>query len=89
MKKNLLSEEQVKKIALAAKLDFDNDSLKKIIAELDETVTYIKVLDELDLKNTEATSQVTGLKNISDEDEIRESTKTYNNYFKVEAVLNE
>lgn len=67
--------------------------------QLEETITYIEELREVDTKNVEPTSQVTGLENVTRSDETKpslsqdealsNSKSTHNGLFKVKGIFNE
>ncbi len=88
----------VNHVAKLANLTLSDDEKKKFEAQLEETVEYIKGLDEVDTNGVEPTSQVTGLENVTREDEIKPSLtqaqalsnakSTYNGFFKVKGILN-
>lgn len=74
MKKNLkLSEEKVKHVAKLAKLELSNEEVKKFQQQLQETLDYVEILNELETSGVESTSQVTGLENVFREDEPGQS----------------
>lgn len=87
----------VKHIAKLANLPLKDEEIKKLESQLGETLDYIEQLNEVDTKNIEPTSQVTGLENITREDEASESlsqdeavsntTEKHNGLFKVKAIL--
>lgn len=89
----------VKHIAKLANLPLKNTETEKFEKQLEETAEYVSELNSIETKNTESTSQVTGLENITREDvakpsltqkEALSNTKsTINGFFKVDAVLNE
>lgn len=87
MKKTKLTSEEVKHIARLASLNLSEEEVKKYQKELSETLDYIENLNEVDTKNTEPTSQVTGLKNVTREDESEPSLQTHNNFFKIKAIM--
>ena len=88
-------------IAKLANLKLKNSEIKKFESQLSEILSYIEKLKEADTKNVEETSQVTGLENVTREDEI-DSSKTltqeeallnakskYNGFFKAKVIFNE
>ena len=89
----------IKHIAKLANLPLKDSELVKLEKQLEETLKYVSNLDEVDTKNVEPTSQVTGLENVLREDEVRPSLtqeealrnakSTYNGLFKTEAVFSE
>lgn len=66
----MLSDEQVRHIAKLARIDLTNAEVKKFGKQLFKVFTYMDILNEVDTKNVEPTSQVTGLENIMEKDEI-------------------
>ena len=87
----------VQKVAKLANLTITKDEEEKLEKQLSDVLEYIGVLDEVDTKDIQPTSQVTGLENVTQEDIARESlpqeaalanTKYgYNGSFKVKAIL--
>lgn len=87
----------IKHIARLANLPLKNDEIKQLDSQLTETLEYIDQLNEVDTKETEPTSQVTGLENITREDIAKESLtqeqalsntdETHNGLFKVKGIL--
>ncbi len=84
-------------IAKLANLSLNGEELKKFEAQLSSILDYIKKLNEVDTENIKETSQVTGLENVTREDETKPSlsqeealsnTKNVQNgLFKVKAVF--
>ncbi len=87
----------VKKVAKLANLELKPEDEKKFEDQLNEIVAYVEKLKEVDTKNVEITSQVTGLENITREDtpspsltqeEVLSGTNSkHNGLFKVGAIL--
>lgn len=85
-------------VAKLANLTLSDEEKIKFEKQLDETVEYIEGLSEVDTTNIEPTSQVTGLENITREDEItpslsqeealKNAKSTHNGFFKVKGILN-
>ncbi|MBI4098154.1 MAG: Asp-tRNA(Asn)/Glu-tRNA(Gln) amidotransferase subunit GatC [Candidatus Levybacteria bacterium] len=85
-------------VAKLANLPLSEEEKKKFEKQLEETITYIESLNEVDTKGIEPTSQVTGLENVTREDEVRPSLSqedalknaksTHNGFFKVRGILN-
>lgn len=94
-----LSKSQVKHIAKLANLHLTEKEGRKFQKQLSETLDYIKILDELDTKNVEPTSQVTGKVNQFREDKVEKSfsqkealsnaKKTYKGHFVAPYVFGE
>ncbi|MBA4336648.1 Asp-tRNA(Asn)/Glu-tRNA(Gln) amidotransferase GatCAB subunit C [bacterium] len=69
----MLSEDDVKHIAKLARLKLSDEEIKKFSGQLSGIFKYVEQLDEVNTDGLEETSQVTGLKNVTQADEI--STK--------------
>jgi len=86
-------------IAKLANLEIKEEELKKFQKQLSSILQYVSKLKEVDTKNIETTSQVTGLENVTREDEAKPSlsqeqalsnTKSkHNGFFRIKAVLEE
>jgi len=97
-KKIILNIENVKKVAKLANLTISDGEADILRGQLSAVVDYVDQLSEIDTKDIEPTSQVTGLENVLREDEVDESltqddalsgTENKNqDYFKVKAVFN-
>jgi aspartyl-tRNA(Asn)/glutamyl-tRNA(Gln) amidotransferase subunit C len=84
-------------VALLANLTLSDEEKTKLEKQLEETVEYVKRLEEVDTANVEPTSQVTGLENVTREDEVRASLSqaealqnaksTHKGFFKVKGIL--
>lgn len=89
----------VSHVAKLANLPLKKEEEKKFEKQLSDILTYVEKLKEVDTKNVETTSQVTGLENITREDittpslsqeETLSNTKSqHNGLFKVKAILTE
>ena len=87
----------VKKVAKLANLTIDPKDEPKFEKQLTEILGYIEKLKEVDTEGVEITSQVTGLENVTREDNSAESLtqeealsgskSTQNGMFKVKAIL--
>lgn len=87
----------VSHVAKLANLPISPAEKEKFEKQLDETIEYIKGLDEVDTKKIEPTSQVIGLENITRDDvskpsltqeEVLSNTNSkHNGFFKVDQVL--
>lgn len=66
----MISEDQVKHIAKLARLKLTDDEIKTFSGQLSEIFQYVEVLKKADTSKVEETSQVTGLQNVSQKDEI-------------------
>lgn len=88
---------QVKKVGILSNLPLTPNQEEKLAEELSETLEYVEQLESVDTKGVEPTSQVTGLENITREDEVGESLtqkqalqnakQTHNGYIMVPAIL--
>lgn len=89
----------VRHVAKLANLPLKKEEEKKFEKQLSEILSYIEKLKEVDTENVEITSQVTGLENVTREDEAKPSmtqeealsnTKSQvNGMIKVPAILTE
>jgi len=87
----------VSHIAKLANLPLSKKEKEKFEKQLEETLSYINQLSKIDTKDVEPTSQVTGLENITREDEIipplsqedvlKNSKSVHDGFFKVRAIL--
>lgn len=84
----------VAKLANISLSKIEKDKFKR---QLDETISYIEKLREINTEATQPTSQVTGLENVTRKDvvtpslsqkEVLKNAKSvHNGYFKVKAIL--
>jgi len=96
-----LSKKDVKHIAKLAKLKLSKSEIDKFSKQLSEIITYVGQLRKVDTSKVEATSQTTGLENVTRKDEIISENilaqqealsgteKVHNGYFVVDAVLSQ
>lgn len=87
----------VSHVAKLANLSLSKEEKEKFEKQLSSILDYINKLQEVDTKNIEATSQVTGLENVfrkdkvkpslSQEEALRKAKSTHNGFFKVKAIL--
>lgn len=92
-----LTIKDVEHIATLANLGLTPQEIKKFQVQLSAIIEFVGKLNEVDTKDVEPTSQVTGLENVFREDEIKLSLtqkealknapRKYNGYFLVKAVL--
>jgi aspartyl-tRNA(Asn)/glutamyl-tRNA(Gln) amidotransferase subunit C len=98
MTNTTISIDDVQYVAGLAKIAVSDDEAAKLRDELDTILGYVQQLNELDTTGVEPTYQVTGLTNVSREDEIidygvsqeallRNAPKSQNNQIKVPKVL--
>lgn len=88
---------QVKKVGTLSNLPLTPNQEEKLAEELSETLEYVEQLESVDTEGVEPTSQVTGLENVTREDEVGESLtqkqalqnakQTHNGYIMVPAIL--
>lgn len=91
-----ITKEQVKHIADLAWIGLSNEEITKFESQLSSILEYVNHLNELDTKDVEPTFQVTGLKNIWQEDivkpsltqkeALRNAPMQKDDYFKVKKV---
>ncbi len=84
-------------IAKLASLPLSDEEKKKFEKQLTSILEYIEKLNEVDTKDIAPTSQVTGLENITREDDTKPSLlqeetlsnakSKHNEFFKVKAIL--
>ena len=67
-----LTREDVLKLARLARLELSEDEVEQYRHELGEILQYVEKLNDVDVSGLEPTSQVTGLVNVSRDDEIVE-----------------
>lgn len=65
-----LTDQQVRRIAELARLGLSDDEIKKFAGQLTDIFQFVEMLNEVDTDNVEPTSQVTGLENVLDDDEV-------------------
>ncbi len=81
-----LTVDQVRHIAKLARLNISDDEVEKFATELTSILQYIDMLQEVDTKNVEASTQVTGLTNGNRVDEIRADNPTGDAMLKTTAL---
>ena len=57
-------------LAQLAKLKFSDAELEKFTGDLDEILKFFGVLEKINTQNTDETSQITGLSNVSRADKV-------------------
>ena len=67
-----LTLEEIEHIARLARLDLSEDELIRYGDQLSAVLDYIDQLREVDVNGVEPTAQVTGMRNIWREDEVRD-----------------
>ena len=66
----MLDEKQVRHIAKLARIQLTDAEVKKFAGQLSKVLGYMKILEEVDTENVVETSQVTGLRNAMEVDDI-------------------
>ncbi len=89
----------VKHVAKLANLTLTADEEEKLGKQLSETLDYVNKLEEIDTKDVEPTSQVTGLENVTREDEVfpslaqeealKNAKNTQDGFIVVKAILDQ
>ena len=67
-----LTREDVLKLAQLARLDLSEDEITEFQAEVSEILQYVEKLQSVDIDGLQPTNQVTGLTNVTRDDEIRD-----------------
>jgi aspartyl-tRNA(Asn)/glutamyl-tRNA(Gln) amidotransferase subunit C len=67
-----LSREDILKLAQLARFDLTDEEIEEYREELSSILQYVEQLNQLDISGLEPTNQVTGLTNITREDEIKD-----------------
>ncbi len=67
-----LSRDDVLKLASLSKLRLSDEEVERLRGELSQILDYVKTLDKVDVSGLQPTYQVTGLKNVSRDDEIKD-----------------
>ncbi len=93
-----LTRDEVLKLAQLSCLKLTDEEIERFRVELSSILDYVQMLDKVDVKGLEPTSQVTGLKNVMREDEVKDyqvkpadllksAPAVEKNQFKVKSVL--
>ncbi|MEA2064882.1 MAG: Asp-tRNA(Asn)/Glu-tRNA(Gln) amidotransferase subunit GatC [Patescibacteria group bacterium] len=93
----MLTIKEVKHIAQLARLELTAEEEKKFSRQLSSILEYVEKINKLDTKNIEPISQVTGLKNVTREDNkidsgiqddiLKSAPDRDENLFKVKSVF--
>lgn len=67
-----LTREDVLKLAQLARLDLTDEEVDEFSEELSSILQYVEMLDQADVTGLAPTNQVTGLENVTRDDEIRD-----------------
>jgi aspartyl-tRNA(Asn)/glutamyl-tRNA(Gln) amidotransferase subunit C len=70
----MISKDQVKHVAKLARLKLTDEEIERFSGQLSGIFDYMDVLNDIDTDGVLETSQVTGLENVTEEDEIQEKT---------------
>ena len=92
-----LTLDEVRKVALLARLRLSDDELERMQQQLSSILDYMQVLQEVDVADVAPTAQVTDVVNVMRPDEVRPSLpvdealagapSVENGYFKVKPVF--
>jgi aspartyl-tRNA(Asn)/glutamyl-tRNA(Gln) amidotransferase subunit C len=66
-----LTREDVLKLARLARLDLSDSEVEEFAGELSEILQYVEQLQSIDVGTLKPTNQVTGLTNVTREDEVK------------------
>jgi len=66
-----LSRDDVLKLAHLSRLKLTEEEIERSRSELSEILGYVEMLDKVDVSGLEPTYQVTGLKNVMREDDVK------------------
>ncbi|OGL26065.1 hypothetical protein A3E49_02645 [Candidatus Saccharibacteria bacterium RIFCSPHIGHO2_12_FULL_49_19] len=69
---SVISREELLKLAQLARLKLTEEEISRLPNELSVILEYVRQLDKVDTSGLEPTYQVTGLKNITRTDELKE-----------------
>ncbi|MCD6109922.1 Asp-tRNA(Asn)/Glu-tRNA(Gln) amidotransferase subunit GatC [bacterium] len=67
----MFSQDDIKHIAKLSRLKLSDNEAKKFSRQLSDIIKYIEQLKEVNTDGVEETSQVTGLKNVTQSDDIK------------------
>lgn len=77
----------VSDVATLSNLNLSGEELEKMTKQLDETVSYVENLSELDTQMIQATASPTGTKNVYFEDGTANSRKLTPGMYKVDRII--
>ena len=66
----MLSDEEVRHVAKLARISLKDEDVKRFGKQMSDVLDYMDVLNEVDTAGVPQTSQVTGLTNVMEEDEV-------------------
>ena len=72
----MLNEVDLRHVAELARVELTEDEVKRFTEQLSSVFDYMDILDEVDVEDVLETSQVTGMANVSEADEIRKGQST-------------
>lgn len=75
MSNKKISKDDIKHVAMLARLDLTEKEIGKFGSQLSSVISYIDELNEVDTENTPPTAQTTGLDNIFDDDTVKEKQR--------------
>ena len=97
MAKTKLTKKDIEHIAELVMMELTDEEIAKVGPQMEEILTYVAQLNELDTSKTESTHHVTGLENVLRKDEVWPSlsqegalsnaAQTEDGYFKVPGSL--
>lgn len=67
-----LKRDDILKLAQLARLDLSEEEIEEFAQELSEILGYVEQLQSVDVSGLDPTNQVTGLTNVTRDDEIRD-----------------
>lgn len=67
-----LSSEDIKKLAYLARIDVTDDEVAEFSSEFTQILEYVEKLQTVDVESLKPTSQVTGLTNVTRDDEVKD-----------------
>lgn len=93
----MLSTEEVKKVALLARIELSDSEVEKFQKDLSSVLDYVEELKQVDTDGLDIVSSVTGLENVErddkavlidyQEDIIENAPERKDNYYKVKSIL--
>ncbi len=93
----MLTLEEVKKVALLARIELSDEEVVKFQKDLSAVLDYVEELKQVDTEGLEIVSQVTGLQNVQRDDEavtaenrediLANAPEIKDGYYKVKAIL--
>jgi len=66
----MIDEKIVRNVAKLARIELTDEEVSRFAGQLDKVFDYMEVLSELDTEGVKELSQVTGLNNVMEEDEV-------------------